>query len=387
MAPTESRRQDEPSPQRRGSRSFAAAASKELKRSQSARWNMITTETETTSRMSTVEPSYDRTSVIDPLEKRALGASAVRVSRLGIGGGSSFIRAGDETDALVDAAWNAGLRHFDTAPLYGNGESERRLGRALAKRPRGEFVVSTKVGREAVGDDEYVFDYSAATVRDSVHRSLERLRTSRIDAVFLHDVDPDMHGDAFERRFGQAVGEAFEALALLRSEGSIGAIGVGLKDWNVALRLAQAVPLDCIMLAGGYTLLQHGAVDSLLPWCAANRVSVLLAAPFNTGILATGEIEGARYYYKPAPPEILERTRRIRMCCARHDVSLAAAALQFPLYHPVVASVVVGHEQPSELERNVALLRSPIPVALWAELKSEGLLPGNAPTPTVVQAQ
>lgn len=308
----------------------------------------------------------------------------MHVSRLGIGGGSSFVKAGDETDALVDAAWSAGLRHFDTAPLYGNGESERRLGRALAKRPRGEFVVSTKAGREVVGDDEYVFDYRATTVRDSIHRSLDRLRTSRIDAVFLHDVDSDMHGDAFERRFEQAAGEAYEALALLRSEGSIAAIGVGLTDWNAALRLAQAVPLDCIMLAGGYTLLQHGALDSLLPWCAAHRVSVLLAAPFNTGILATGEIEGARYFYKPASPQILERTRRIRMCCARHHVSLAAAALQFPLHHPAVASVVVGHERPSEVERNVALLRSPIPLALWAELKNEGLLPAHAPTPTAV---
>jgi D-threo-aldose 1-dehydrogenase len=316
--------------------------------------------------------------MIDPTERRPLGTTTVRVSRLGIGGGSSFVRAGDESDALVDAAWRAGLRYFDTAPLYGQGESERRFGQALRGRPRDEYVLSTKVGREA----ERAFDYSAAGVSHSIRRSCERLGLTRIDVVYIHDVDPDMHGEAFERRFDEAIGEAYGTLASLRDEGTLAAIGVGLKDRNVALRLAQAARLDCIMLAGGYTLLQHGALEALLPWCEEHKISVVLAAPYNTGILATGAVDGARYYYRPAPPEILERTRRVEAACARHDVPLAAAALQFPLHHPAIASVVVGHEHAVEVERNLALLEFPIPVALWADLKEDGLIPPHAPTPS-----
>lgn len=314
---------------------------------------------------------------IDPIERRALGETAIGVSRLGIGGGSAFVRAGDESDALVDAAWQCGLRYFDTAPLYGDGESERRFGHALARRPRGEYVLSTKVGREG----QRAFDYSAAGVRDSIRRSCERMGVERIDIAYIHDVDPDLHGGRFEHRFDEAIGGAYAALAALRDESTIAAIGVGLKDWKVALRLAQAVRLDCIMLAGGYTLLQHGGLEALLPWCVDNRVSIVLAAPYNTGILATGAIDGARYYYQPAPPAIIERTQRLEAACARHGVPLAAAALQFPLHHPAVASVVVGHERADEVGRNQALLRFPIPVALWAEMKRQGLIPGHAPTP------
>jgi D-threo-aldose 1-dehydrogenase len=314
---------------------------------------------------------------IDPAERRALGTTHVRVSRLGIGGGSSFVRAGDESQALVDAAWNAGLRHFDTAPLYGEGESEKRFGLALRRWPREEYVLSTKVGREG----HRVFDYGEQAVRGSIERSCDRMGVERIDIAFIHDVDPDMHGDLFERRFAQATTEAYVALARLREAGRIAAIGVGLKNWDVALRLAQTVKLDCIMLAGGYTLLQRGGLERLLPWCEENQVSVLIAAPFNTGILATGAIEGARYYYQPAPPEIVERTKRIEAVCALHRVSLAAVSLQFPLHHPAVASVVVGHERADEVERNTALLNADIPTALWAELKEERLIPAHAPTP------
>ena len=314
--------------------------------------------------------------MIDPLERRALGRTALTLSRLGVGGGSSFGRAGESGVELLDACWDAGLRFFDTAPLYGEGESERRYGQALRRRPRAEFVLSTKVGRNSLRE----FDYSAQGVRQSLARSLERLGLSRIDAVMMHDVDPDLHGDQFERRFDQAVSGAYSALNELRDQGAIGAIGIGVKNWDVALRMARAARLDCIMLAGGYTLLQHGALPELLPWCGANSVSVILAAPYNTGILASGAIAGARYYYQAAPPEIIERTRKLEVVCARHAVPLAAAALQFPLFHPAVASVVVGHEKAGEAAQNLALLRHCVPEELWAELKEERLIPVAAPT-------
>ena len=316
--------------------------------------------------------------MIDPASRRAVGNTGVTVSRLGIGGGSSFMRAEGETGLLVDAAWQEGLRHFDTAPLYGNGESEKRLGRALSPYPRDALVLSTKAGREAAPAGARAFDYSASGIRSSILRSCGRMQTDRIDLAFIHDVDPDMHV-SFEARFAEAVDEAYGALDALRVEGIIRAIGIGLKDWDVALRFAKEAPLDCIMLAGGYTLLQHGALHDLLPWCEANRVGVMLAAPFNSGILASGAIDGARYFYAPAPPEILERTRRIDAVCARHHVPLAAAALQFPLHHPAIVSVVVGQERAREVQENTRLLSTPIPTAMWAELKEQRLIPAEAP--------
>ena len=316
--------------------------------------------------------------MIDPSSRRAVGTTRTAVSRLGIGGGSSFMRAQEETQGLVEAAWQAGLRHFDTAPLYGDGESEKRLGRVLSSYPRDQLVLSTKAGREAAPEGARSFDYTRAGIHSSVQRSCERMQTEWIDLVFIHDVDPDMHAD-FEARFAEAVDQAYAALDGLRAQGTIGAIGIGLKDCKVALRFAKEVPLDCIMLAGGYTLLQHDALYDLLPWCETNQVGVMLAAPFNSGILATGAVEGARYYYKAAPAHILDRTRRIEAICARHQVPLAAAALQFPLRHPAIVSVVVGQERASEVEQNTRLLSTPIPLGLWADLKEEQLIPRDAP--------
>jgi D-threo-aldose 1-dehydrogenase len=313
--------------------------------------------------------------VIDPLARRAIGKTALRVSRLGVGGGSTFGRAQDGT-SLLDTCWDAGLRYFDSAPLYGAGESERRFGAFLASKPRETFVLSTKVGR--MGPTQ--FDYSADAIQRALRGSHERLGLSRIDLVFIHDLDPDLLGDAFERQFDQAVNEAAPALLALRDSGAIAAFGVGVKNWDVCLRFARAVPVDCFMLAGGYTLLQHGALAELLPYCVMHDISVIVAAPFNTGILATGAIEGARYYYEPADAEVLARTRQLETICGRHGVGLAAAALQFPLLHPAVASIVVGHESFEQVEQNLRMLCQPIPRALWAEMKVEGLLPGHAPT-------
>jgi D-threo-aldose 1-dehydrogenase len=315
--------------------------------------------------------------VIDPLQRRRIGKTPLQVSRIGIGGGSSFGRSGERGSEVIDAAWNAGLRYFDTAPLYGSGDSEARFGAGLKRHRREDYVLSTKVGRNAATE----FDYTAEGMTTSLLRSLGRLGLAQIDIALLHDIDPDNHGVAFDQQFDAAISDGYPALAALRDAGTIGALGVGLKNWNVALRLARAMRLDCIMLAGGYTLLQHGGLEELLPWCAEHDVSVMIAAPFNTGILATGAIEGARYYYKPAPVTVLEKTRALESVCASHSVPLAAAALQFPLHHPAVASVVVGHQSAGEVEENLALLRYPIPAALWHELKDRDLIPRHAPTP------
>lgn len=313
--------------------------------------------------------------MFDPTATRLLGRTSVAVSRLGMGGGSTFMRADDRGQLLIDAALRTGICHFDTAPLYGAGDSEIRFGKALTSLPRHTFVISSKVGREGAA----LFDYSFQGIQKSVSRSCARLGLDAIDLVLIHDLDPDMQGPDFESCFTQVVNEAYPALLALREAGKIKAIGIGLKNWDVALRLAQTISLDAIMLAGGYTLLQQGALDQLLPWCLRNKVSVLLAAPFNTGILATGPVDNALYYYKPAPPEILERTRQIDTICRQYQVPLAAAALQFPLHHPAIASVVIGHSSEVELETNRGLMTCAIPAALWHELKTRQLLPWDAP--------
>lgn len=308
----------------------------------------------------------------DPIERRPVGRTPLRVSRLGIGGGSLFSSIGDDAvAALVDHCWDRGLRHFDTAALYAGGVSETRFGNALADRPRDEHVLSTKAGR-TTEDGENRFDYSRDGLLRSVERSLAKLKRDRLDIVFIHDVTPDLHGDSYEARFAEAMDGAYPALDELRRQGVVSAIGVGVGNWQVCQRFAEAGAFDCMMLAGGYTLLRQDSVP-FLDDCVKRGISVLVAAPFNTGILATGAIEGARYHYKPATPEVLEQTRRIEAVCRRHDVPLPAAALQFPLRHPAVASVVVGHQSAEEVDRNLALLQRDIPEALWAKLAAEGV--------------
>lgn len=308
----------------------------------------------------------------DPIERRAVGRTPLRVSRLGIGGGSLFSSIGDAAvAALVDHCWDRGLRHFDTAALYAGGVSEQRFGNALAHRPRDEHVLSTKAGR-TTEDGQNLFDYSRDGLLFSVERSLKRLKRDRLDIVFIHDVTPDLHGDAYDARFAEAMDGAYPALDELRRQGVVGAVGVGVGNWEVCQRFAEAGEFDCMMLAGGYTLLKQDSVP-FLDDCVRRGISVLVAAPFNTGILATGAVEGARYHYKPATPEVMERTRRIEAVCHRHEVPLPAAALQFPLRHPAVVSVVVGHQSAVEVDRNLALLQHEIPAALWTELAAEAM--------------
>jgi D-threo-aldose 1-dehydrogenase len=315
---------------------------------------------------------------ISATDRCRIGATDVRVSRLGVGGGSLLNAIGaDGVRGVLDCCWQAGLRHFDTAPFYLGGVSETRFGESLVRRPRDEFVLSTKIGRY-IRDGQESFDYSAAATEASIAESLRRLKVERLDIVFIHDVTPALHGDAFEARFGEAMDGAAPVLARLREQGVLGAIGVGLADWDVALRFARTGLLDCVMLAGGYTLLETASAAAFLPYCAEHGISVLVAAPFNTGVLATGAIEGARFSYRPAPPEILARTRALEAVCARHALPLAAAALQFPLRHPAVASVVVGHQSEAEVLRNLALMAHPAPATLWDEMRALGLIPPDA---------
>jgi len=334
------------------------------------------------------------------LPRRRLGHSEIEVSELGLGTaplGNLYAPVSDaEARATLDAALDGGITLLDTAPLYGHGLSERRVGAGLRERPRESFVLSTKVGRllEPVPPGQQdgglfaeippfrpVFDYTYDGVRRSLDASLERLGLDRIDVLLLHDVEPGTHGDAYEARMREALEGACRALAEFRAEGRVGAIGAGVNQCEACVRLAAHVDLDCFLVAGRYTLLEQGALDVLLPLCQRQGIGLIVGGPFNTGILATGPVEGATYDYAPAPPEVLERTARIGAVCRRHGASLAAAALRFPLGHPCVASVIPGARSASEVRRNRAALQRDLPADLWAELRSEGLLRPDAPTP------
>lgn len=315
-------------------------------------------------------------------DRRPVGGTGLAVSALGIGGGSLANAGGDDAvRLLLDGAWDRGLRYFDTAALYAAGDSERRFGAGLRDRPRDEYVLSTKLGRFIDAAGEVAYDYTAAGAERTLAGSLGRLGLDRVDIVFIHDLTPALHGASYEDRFRTCMAGAFPFLDGLRARGTIRAVGIAMADADVALRFAREGRFDCFMLAGGYTLLRHGSHDTLLDHCAGSGSTVMVAAPFNTGILATGAVPGARLDYAPAPPEVLARVAAIEAVCRHHGVSLPAAALQFPLAHPAVASVVAGHQATSELDANLALLAEPIPAAFWAELKVTRLLAENVPVP------
>jgi D-threo-aldose 1-dehydrogenase len=294
-----------------------------------------------------------------------------------------------ESTATVDAAWELGVRYFDTAPHYGLGLSERRLGSALASRPRHAFVLSSKVGRllepvqVAEGWDDQgfvvpathrrVWDFSRDGIRRSLEGSLERLGLDRLDIVFLHD--PDDH-------WSDVLATGYPALDELRAEGVVTAVGAGMNQAAMLADLVRETDVDLVMLAGRYTLLEQGALDDLLPLCEERRVAIVAAGVFNSGLLARARPpDGARYDYEDAPPELVERARAIARVCERHGTTLPAAALAFPLAHPAVVSVCVGARSAEQMRRNVALQREAISSDLWSELKTEGLLREDAPTP------
>lgn len=317
-----------------------------------------------------------------PLAVRRLGRSAVEVTELSFGGaalGNLFTPVDDEAAAAaVDAAWNGGIRTFDTAPHYGLGLSERRLGGALAGRPRAEYVISTKVGRllepvaEPHGTDtegfavpahsRRVFDFSADGVRRSLEASLVRLGLDRIDIALIHD--PDDHGE-------QALREAYPALERLRSEGCVRAIGVGMNQAGMLTRFVSDTDVDVVLVAGRYTLLDQSAADALLPSALDHGVSVIAGGVFNSGLLAAPGA-GARYDYRAAPDRLIARAQELAAICARFGVPLRAAAARFPFSHPAVASVLVGARSAAEITDAIQLREADIPAALWTALAGGG---------------
>jgi D-threo-aldose 1-dehydrogenase len=336
------------------------------------------------------------------LERRRLGGTSVLTTALGFGGapigGFRFALSDQQGAEALSAAYGGGIRYFDTSPYYGYGRSELIFGYALRPHPRDDFVLSSKVGRwlSPLAPGETVegwragglpfkatFDYSREGTLRSLEQSLLRLGLARIDIALIHDADVHTHGSQAEadRRFAEAMAGSYPALVELRRTGVIKAIGVGLNETAMSLRFAREADLDCIMLAGRYTLLEQGAIDELLPLCERKNMSLLLAAPLNSGILATGARAGATYDYKPAPPRIMDKVRRIEDVCRRHKVDLITAALQFPLAHPRLASIVVGALTAGEVRENIARLAAPIPPDFWRELKQEKLLAEAAPVP------
>jgi D-threo-aldose 1-dehydrogenase len=335
-------------------------------------------------------------------DKRVLGKSGVEVTIMGFGGaplGNMYQAFSDQqARATVEACYDAGIRYFDTAPLYGFGLSEHRLGEALRGKKREEFVLSTKVGRLLQPSDPatldqgqfkdglpfaQVYDYSYDGVMRSVEDSLQRLGTWRVDILLVHDLDVWTHGseDARRARVEEFMAGGYRAMALLREQGAVQAIGAGVNETAACQDLAERGDFDCFLLAGRYTLLEQAPLDEFLPLCERRSIALIIGGAYNTGILATGATPGAYFQYAPAPPEMMERVRRIEAVCARHGVRLPTAALQFPLGHPAVATVIPGTRSPAEVAQNVEIFASETPAEFWAELKHEGLLRADAPTP------
>jgi D-threo-aldose 1-dehydrogenase len=319
-----------------------------------------------------------------------LGRTAVEVTALGFGGGplGGMYRPLDDATAAetMDAAWSGGIRFFDTAPHYGIGHSERRFGMALRAHPRDEFTLSTKVGRILVPQDPQgqkdeafevpasyrrVWDWSRDGVRRSLEESLERIGIDHADIVLLHD--PEFHWE-------QALRDAYPVLSELRDSGVIGAIGAGMNRPDLLTQLVRETDVDVVMTAGRYTLLNQEALDDLLPACLQRGVSVLAAAPFNSGVLSSPRpADDARFEYAVAPPDVIERARRIADVCEQFGVTLPQAALQFALGHPAVASVVVGMDSPEQVRSNVAALEAATPDGLWDALIELELLDERVP--------
>jgi D-threo-aldose 1-dehydrogenase len=328
---------------------------------------------------------------MDPLTKVQIGKTSLRVTRLGLGGaplGGLFedVR-GDAAVATIRRALELGINFFDTAPLYGHGKSEIRMGQGLAGTAPGSRVLATKVGRVLeqvepgkLEKDEFdnpapfkpVFDFSFDGVMRSFNESLKRLNLDRVDILHIHD--PDGH-------YEQAIKRAYPALNQLRKEGRIQAVGAGMNQAEMLARFAREGNFDCFLLAGRYTLIDHTGLKELLPLCVEKQISIIIGGPYNSGILATGARPGAKFNYADAPPEILEKVRKVGEVCARHNVPMKAVALQFPLAHPAVAAVIPGARSVTELEENFRLISHPIPADFWADLRTKGLLPEDAPTP------
>ena len=333
---------------------------------------------------------------------KAPSGALISFTELGFGTAplGNLYRATTDKDAqaTLDAAWKAGVRYYDTAPLYGLGLSETRLNQFLRGKKRSDYVLSSKVGRllevcqpdKRTGIGKFfntpnrreVFDYSYDGVMRSLEFSLERLGVDSIDVVFAHDCDVFTHGsvekrDAYVKTFMEG---GYKALVKLRDQKVIKAFGAGVNEWQVCETLTKAGDFDLFLLAGRYTLLEQEALNSFLPLCEERGIGIVLGGPYNSGILATGPKKGAFYNYEPAPKPILERVRQIEAICKKHKVKLPEAALRFPLLHPSVVSVIPGAVSPKEVALNVKTLSAKIPKALCKDLKAAGLMDARAKT-------
>jgi len=340
--------------------------------------------------------------------RRPVGKTGLSLPAIGFGAAplGNLYRATSDDDAraTIEAALLAGLRYVDTAPYYGFGLSEQRVGAAIAGQP--DVILSTKVGRlleplsapptDATRYDfvdalpfDPVFDYSHDGILRSHEDSLKRLGGAPIDILYVHDIGPRMHGADHPARLAQLIdGGGFAALERLRDQGGISAIGIGVNEVAICLDLLDRIDLDVILLGGRYTLLEQTPLDELFPRCAASGTSIVIGGPYNSGILAVGSSAGdAHYDYGPVPETLLDKVRRIERVCAAHHVALPAAALQFVLAHPQVASVIPGLANPAEVRSTVDYATAPIPDALWADLKTEGLVRADAVVPTLQMAK
>lgn len=331
------------------------------------------------------------------------GKGELRFTELGFGtapvGGLYRPVGAEEAQATMARAWDLGVRYFDTAPLYGLGQSETRLNRLLQGKSRGDYVVSTKVGRllrVAQKDEAHtgvgkwfdvpnrveIYDYSYDGILRSLEASFERTGLDRFDVVYVHDLDLFTHGspERLQPWRDQFMGGGYRALIELRDQGVIRAIGGGINEWEACQWLAERGDFDIFLLAGRYTLLEQEALTSFLPMCQARGIGIVIGGPYNSGILATGARPGAFFNYNPAPQAVMDKVAAIEACCADHGVRMVDAAFQFPLRHPVVLSVIPGAMTPAEVEANARAASAFIPPALWVDLKQRGLMRPEAPT-------
>ncbi|MGE0008655.1 MAG: aldo/keto reductase [Parvibaculaceae bacterium] len=334
---------------------------------------------------------------------KAPSGASIKFTEMGFGtapiGNLLRVVSEDDAQATLAAAWKAGMRYFDTAPLYGAGLAETRLNHFLRGKPRSRYIVSTKVGRllevsapgERLGIGKFfdipsrreIYDYSYDGVMRSLDFSLERLGLDSVEILFVHDIDVFNHGTVAARdaHVETLMASGYRALVKLRDEKVIKAFGAGVNEWEVAEILTRRGDFDMFLLAGRYTLLEQTALDSFLPLCEERGIGIVLGGPYNSGILATGARPGAYYNYARAPKRILDRVRRIEEICRRHRVKLPEAALRFPLAHPCVVSIIPGGVRPQEVRLNVKTLGASIPKALWRDLKAEELVDERAPVP------
>jgi len=329
-------------------------------------------------------------------ETRKIGRTSLDVTALGLGtatlGGTRYGVTRGEAEATVRAAWMDGVRYFDTAPFYGFGQAERCVGDALRDVPRTDWVLSTKVGRllrprTSTADPrnpphpmpfDPVYDYSYDAIMRSYEDSLQRLGVARIDILYVHDIGVYQHGAAAHPAIMRTLRDSgYRALESLRGTGAVRAIGIGVNEREVLLEAMEWGEWDAFLLAGRYTLLEQAPLDDLLPKCVAAGTSIVVGGPLNSGILAGRDT----WNYAAAPPAVVARVKAIQAICDSHRVPLTAAALQFPLAHPAVAAIIPGPRNVAEFHANRALLRHPIPAALWADLRQAALLRPEAPTP------